>query len=198
MTQSIHDLRSTLECKPGQFVLELERSPIFGRLREASLHLGCAVRHKVGRSLISSGGSSPTSRCKELQAAFESLGLPAATQSYRFLNSTRGCNAYATIRAPKTDGSESIVLAASWKSRGGGRLHTRGSALICGLAHHLSSECNHVGVLNLTRPVELSLWFKDIILLVADDYIEGSHAFLAGVHDVHQSSEMGCQRFGSF
>jgi glycosylphosphatidylinositol transamidase len=45
--------------------------------------------------------------------------------------------------------------------------------------------------------VEFSLWSKDIILLVADDYIEGTHAFLAGVHEVQQSSEMECYPDGT-
>jgi hypothetical protein len=46
------------------------------------------------------------------------------------------------------------------------------------------------------RSEEFSLWSKDIILLVADDYLEGTHAFLAGVHEVQQSSELKCQPVG--
>lgn len=46
------------------------------------------------------------------------------------------------MKAPKTDGAEALVLGASWLSRDGQRINTRGVALILGLAKYLQSGHN--------------------------------------------------------
>ena len=54
--------------------------------------------------------------------------------------SETGVNTYATIRAPKTSGSEAIVLAAPWKSRQDGMHNIRGVSTLLALAKHLQSK----------------------------------------------------------
>ena len=104
-----------------------------------------------------------------MQAAFESLGLPSATQSYSyrlgrshqvtrahqselrsstdvdFVQNLTGINVYSILSAPKTDGAEALVLSASWLSRaldenGQRRINVRGIALVLALANYLKSR----------------------------------------------------------
>lgn len=88
-------------------------------------------------------------RATAIQESFISLGIQAATQSYTFGGANlSGTNAYAILRAPKTDGAEAVVVSASWDSRaleedeGNGkrrRKNVRGVALVLALANYLKS-----------------------------------------------------------
>jgi glycosylphosphatidylinositol transamidase len=56
-----------------------------------------------------------------------------------------GTNAYAILKAPKTDGAEALVLSASWLSRardaeGERKVNIRGVAIVLALANFLESE----------------------------------------------------------
>ncbi|KAG0040159.1 Glycosyl phosphatidyl inositol protein transamidase complex subunit [Podila clonocystis] len=64
--------------------------------------------------------SSLCRRAKALEREFEQIGLKAATQSYTLNTSTdskSGVNTYAVFYAPRSDGTEALVLSASWTSR---------------------------------------------------------------------------------
>lgn len=107
-----------------------------------------------------------------------------------------GVNTHAILKAPKTDGAEAVVLAASWLSRDGQRLNTRGVALVLGLAKYLSSPCCHIALTqalanldDLARCVrtEYAVWSKDIIFLISDGYSEGAQAWITSYHSLqHQ------------
>ena len=53
-----------------------------------------------------------------------------------------GVNTYAIFSAPRTSGTEAMVVSASWKSEtlGGGTLNLRGVATILSLAAYIKSE----------------------------------------------------------
>ncbi|KAG9126667.1 Glycosyl phosphatidyl inositol protein transamidase complex subunit [Ceratobasidium sp. 392] len=112
-------------------------------------------------------------RASYFRAEFEKLGLPAAVQPYTIhapTGDTEGANAYAIYSAPRTSGSEAIVLSASWKSLKwdeDGSLNLRGVATILALAGYLK---------------RYTLWAKDIVLVISDGYLDGMHAWLSAYH----------------
>ncbi|KAK4700672.1 GPI-anchor transamidase subunit GAA1, partial [Phenoliferia sp. Uapishka_3] len=122
-------------------------------------------------------------RAEAIRDAFQQLGLSAATQGYQHnLSSSSktliGTNAYGILQAPKTDGAESLVLGASWLSRsrdeqGNRRINTRGVATVLAVANYLK---------------KYSMWSKDIIFLISDDYADGVHAWLDAYHGSEQSN----------
>lgn len=58
-----------------------------------------------------------------------------------FAQAAEGTNVYAILRAPKTDGAEAIVLAASWSTRAEDeQVNVRGIASVLIMAQHLQSE----------------------------------------------------------
>ena len=57
-----------------------------------------------------------------------------------FTQTLSGTNAYAILRTTKTDGAESIVLAASWKSREGDKVNVRGVATVLAIAKYVSRK----------------------------------------------------------
>ncbi|CAE6483083.1 unnamed protein product [Rhizoctonia solani] len=101
------------------------------------------------------------------------LGLPAAVQPYTIYAPTgdiEGANAYSIYAAPRSSGSEAIVLSASWKSLKwdeDGSLNLRGVATILALAGYLK---------------RYTLWAKDIIFVINDGYMDGMHAWLSAYH----------------
>ncbi|CAE6465896.1 unnamed protein product, partial [Rhizoctonia solani] len=101
------------------------------------------------------------------------LGLPAAVQPYTIYAPTgdiEGVNAYSIYAAPRSSGSEAIVLSASWKSLKwdeDGSLNLRGVATILALAGYLK---------------RYTLWAKDIIFVINDGYMDGMHAWLSAYH----------------
>ncbi|KAG0666333.1 Glycosyl phosphatidyl inositol protein transamidase complex subunit [Rhodotorula mucilaginosa] len=127
---------------------------------------------------------SPDRRSRAIKEAFQELGLPAVQQPYRFdLSSTSnvsGINTYAILAAPKTDGTEALVIGASWLSRatdeaGERRINVRGVALLLAIANYFK---------------KYSMWSKDIIFVVADGYIDGMQAWLDAYHGNGQSKRL--------
>ncbi|GAA5911383.1 GPI-anchor transamidase subunit GAA1 [Sporobolomyces salmoneus] len=121
-------------------------------------------------------------RTKFLQSAFEKLGYASARQRYSFElssnSSVEGINTYAIRAAPKTDGSEALVLSASWLSRaldeeGRRRVNTRGISTVLALANYMK---------------KYSMWSKDVIFLISDGHVEGAQAWLDSYHGYSQSN----------
>lgn len=124
-------------------------------------------------------------RGKTIKELFQSFGLRSQTQSYTFTSMassqsiSNGTNVHAILHAPRTDGAEALVLMASWLTRRpgsdvrGGDVNVRGVASVLALAEFL---------------ISFNLWSKDIIFLIADGYIEGTHAWLKAYHGVDQSN----------
>ncbi|GAA5985963.1 hypothetical protein JCM5350_007822 [Sporobolomyces pararoseus] len=121
-------------------------------------------------------------RTKFIQSAFEKLGYASARQRYSFElssnSSVGGINTYAILPAPKTDGSEALVLSASWLSRardeeGRRRINNRGVATVLALANYMK---------------KYSMWSKDIIFLITDGHVEGTQAWLDSYHGYSQSN----------
>lgn len=117
--------------------------------------------------------------CTEL----ERLGLETHTQNYTFHvphgAPIRGTNVYARMRAPRIDGREATVLAASWLSRwkdpranGTGLPYTapgsvravnvRGVAITLALARRLSMS---------------AYWSKDLFVVLSDGLLDGMQAW---------------------
>ncbi|SCV72987.1 BQ2448_6912 [Microbotryum intermedium] len=123
-------------------------------------------------------------RTNELREAFQKLGYATATQDYAFdigsRNSTlQGTNVYSILQAPKTDGAESLVLGASWLSR----------------AYHEGTKKRRVNIRGVASTLALanffkkySIWSKDIIFLISDDYIAGAQAWVDEYHGNQQSN----------
>ncbi|KAF8587402.1 Gaa1-domain-containing protein [Ramaria rubella] len=110
-----------------------------------------------------------------LKSVFLDLGIPAATQTYSFKTGTKpldGANAYAVLSAPRTAGTEAIVIAASWSSLNGGP-NLRGIATVLSLAEFLK---------------RYSLWAKDIIFVISDGYFDGMQAWLGAYHGLDQTN----------
>ncbi|WAQ89314.1 hypothetical protein PtA15_11A1 [Puccinia triticina] len=123
-------------------------------------------------------------RAAQIDHLFRSFGLRSEAQSYTFsfLGSnphsiSNGTNVHAILHAPRTDGSEALVLMASWLTRRpgsdirGGDINVRGVASVLALAEYL---------------ISFNLWSKDIIFLIADEYLEGTHAWLKAYHGLSQ------------
>ncbi|KAF8480712.1 Gaa1-like protein [Gautieria morchelliformis] len=110
-----------------------------------------------------------------LRSVFSELGIPAATQAYSFKTGTMtldGINTYGVLSAPRTSGTEAIVIAASWISLTAGP-NLRGIATVLSLAAYLK---------------RYSLWAKDIIFIVGDGYMDGMQAWLGAYHGLDQSN----------
>ncbi|KAF7338129.1 hypothetical protein MVEN_02037700 [Mycena venus] len=118
-------------------------------------------------------------RAKVLMAEFVKLGIPASTQHYMFTSSTgklEGTNAYAVLSSPRTSGTEAMVISASWISRtgeGDGTLNLRGVSTVLALANFLK---------------RYSLWAKDIVFVISDNYVDGMQAWLNAYHGETQSN----------
>ncbi|KAJ7156933.1 Gaa1-like protein [Mycena crocata] len=118
-------------------------------------------------------------RANILMNEFMKLGIPASTQNYVFASSTgkvQGTNAYAVLSSPRTSGTEAMVISASWISRSGegdGTLNLRGVATVLALANFLK---------------RYSLWAKDIVFVVSDNYMDGMQAWLSAYHGATQSN----------
>ncbi|CEL51826.1 GPI transamidase component gaa1 OS=Schizosaccharomyces pombe (strain 972 / ATCC 24843) GN=gaa1 PE=3 SV=1 [Rhizoctonia solani AG-1 IB] len=112
-------------------------------------------------------------RASYFRDQFAKLGLPTEVQSYTIRAPTgdmEGANAYSIYAAPRSSGSEAIVLSASWKSLKwdeDGSLNLRGVATILALAGYLK---------------RYTLWAKDIVLVISDGYMDGMHAWLSAYH----------------
>ncbi|KAJ1309784.1 hypothetical protein OPQ81_006549 [Rhizoctonia solani] len=118
-------------------------------------------------------------RASYFHGEFAKLGLPTAIQPYTIHAPTgdiEGVNAYAIYAAPRSSGSEAIVLSASWKSLKwdeDGSLNLRGVATVLALAGYLK---------------RYTLWAKDIVFVINDGYMDGMHAWLSAYHGFEHSN----------
>ncbi|ELU44818.1 GPI-anchor transamidase [Rhizoctonia solani AG-1 IA] len=128
---------------------------------------------------------------------FAKLGLPTEVQPYTIhapTGGTEGVNVYSIHTAPRSSGSEAIVLSASWKSLKwdeDGSLNLRGVATILALASYLKREISSLTAGNLTnRYTGYTLWAKDIVFVISDGYMDGMHAWLSAYHGFDHASKL--------
>ncbi|KAF9120030.1 Glycosyl phosphatidyl inositol protein transamidase complex subunit [Mortierella sp. 14UC] len=124
--------------------------------------------------------SSSIERAQVLEREFAAIGLKSATQNYTLNTSTEslhGVNTYAVFYAPRSDGTEALVLSASWLSR------------------DKSFNVNAISMLlALGKTFKRGSHFsKDIIFVVSDGEAEGLQAWLKAYHGneehTHERSE---------
>jgi glycosylphosphatidylinositol transamidase len=100
---------------------------------------------------------------------FAKSGIPSSTQRYSIPTAhgvLNGTNAYAIFSAPRTSGTEAMVISASWKSLTDG-YNLRGVSTVLSLAAFMK---------------HYSHWSKDIIFVISDSYLDGMHAWLSAYH----------------
>ncbi|KAG0081052.1 Glycosyl phosphatidyl inositol protein transamidase complex subunit [Linnemannia elongata] len=108
-------------------------------------------------------------RAQALEQQFAALGLKSATQNYTLNTSTEslhGVNTYAVFYAPRSDGTEALVLSASWRSRDK-TTNTNAIAMLLALGKTFKRG---------------SHFSKDIIFVVSDGEAEGLQAWLKAYH----------------
>ncbi|KAG9070298.1 Glycosyl phosphatidyl inositol protein transamidase complex subunit [Linnemannia hyalina] len=108
-------------------------------------------------------------RAQALELQFAAIGLKSATQNYTLNTSTEsfhGVNTYAVFYAPRSDGTEAIVLSASWLSRDK-TTNTNAIAMLLALGKTFKRG---------------SHFSKDIIFVVSDGDAEGLQAWLKAYH----------------
>ncbi|KAK3813663.1 MAG: Gaa1-like protein [Linnemannia elongata] len=108
-------------------------------------------------------------RAQALEQQFAALGLKSATQNYTLNTSTEslhGVNTYAVFYAPRSDGTEALVLSASWLSRDK-TTNTNAIAMLLALGKTFKRG---------------SHFSKDIIFVVSDGEAEGLQAWLKAYH----------------
>ncbi|KAF9430326.1 Glycosyl phosphatidyl inositol protein transamidase complex subunit [Podila epigama] len=114
-------------------------------------------------------------RAQALEREFSQIGLKAATQNYTLHTSTdlkHGVNTYAVFYAPRSDGTEALVLSASWTSRDKvGNINAVAMLLALG---KVFKRCSHLS--------------KDIIFVVSDGDTEGLQAWLKAYHGMEQDT----------
>ncbi|EPQ58341.1 Gaa1-domain-containing protein, partial [Gloeophyllum trabeum ATCC 11539] len=124
---------------------------------------------------------SSSERADLLVTELHKLGLPAASQSYKYrkgseVRTIEGVNVYAVSSSPRASGAEAMVISASWLSRtgeGDGTINSRGVATVLALAAFLKKH---------------ALWAKDLIFVISDGYMDGMHAWLSAYHGSLQSN----------
>ncbi|KAF9149155.1 Glycosyl phosphatidyl inositol protein transamidase complex subunit [Linnemannia schmuckeri] len=114
-------------------------------------------------------------RAQALEQQFAAIGLKSATQNYTLNTSTEslhGVNTYAVFYAPRSDGTEALVLSASWLSR------------------DKTTNTNAISILlSLGKTFKRGSHFsKDIIFVVSDGEAEGLQAWLKAYHGNEEST----------
>ncbi|KAH8989189.1 Gaa1-like protein [Lactarius hatsudake] len=107
---------------------------------------------------------------------FAKSGIPSSTQRYSIPTAQgvlNGTNAYAIFSAPRTSGTEAVVISASWKSLTGG-YNLRGVSTVLSLAAFMK---------------HYSHWSKDIIFVISDNHLDGMHAWLSAYHTPTNSNQ---------
>ncbi|KAG1309507.1 hypothetical protein G6F62_000715 [Rhizopus arrhizus] len=115
-------------------------------------------------------------RAQFIQKEFRLSGFVSAVQHFTFDNNgynTKGANAFAIHKAPRSDGKEALILSAPWVSRTG-EYNTNGIALLLSLAKLFKRNV---------------YWAKDIILLVTDQGKTGTQAWLDAYHGMEDGDE---------
>ncbi|KAG9325677.1 hypothetical protein KVV02_001161 [Mortierella alpina] len=108
-------------------------------------------------------------RAQALEQEFSKIGLKAATQNYTLNTSTdskRGVNTYAVFYAPRSDGTEALVLSASWTSRDQ-TANINAISMLLALGR-VFKRCSHFS--------------KDIVFVVSDGDADGLQAWLKAYH----------------
>ncbi|KAF9363806.1 Glycosyl phosphatidyl inositol protein transamidase complex subunit [Mortierella sp. NVP85] len=114
-------------------------------------------------------------RADALKNEFSQLGLKSATQNYTLHTSTDsryGVNTYAVFYAPRSDGTEALVLSAPWTSRDQ-KTNTNAISLLLALGK-VFKRCSHFS--------------KDIIFVVSDGGAEGLQAWLRAYHGIREDT----------
>ncbi|KAF9100098.1 Glycosyl phosphatidyl inositol protein transamidase complex subunit [Mortierella sp. AD031] len=128
------------------------------------------------RDVVQSIASLPSiERAQALKQQFAAIGLKSATQNYTLNTSTEslhGVNTYAVFYAPRSDGTEAIVLSASWTSRDK-TTNTNGIAILLALGKMFKRG---------------SHFSKDIVFVVSDGEAEGLQAWLKAYHGNEEST----------
>lgn len=108
-----------------------------------------------------------------LTKEFDQIRLKSFTQSFTYNNET-GYNVMGVLRAPRADGTESIVISAPWTC-GDGQDNSYGIGLLMSLAQFAARE---------------SMWAKDLIFLVLDKTPTGSLAWLNSYHGLEEQGNI--------
>ncbi|KAF9291779.1 Glycosyl phosphatidyl inositol protein transamidase complex subunit, partial [Mortierella alpina] len=114
-------------------------------------------------------------RAQALEQEFSKIGLKAATQNYTLNTSTdskRGVNTYAVFYAPRSDGTEALVLSASWTSRDE-TANINAISMLLALGR-VFKRCSHFS--------------KDIVFVVSDGDADGLQAWLKAYHGNEEST----------
>ncbi|KAG0333621.1 Glycosyl phosphatidyl inositol protein transamidase complex subunit [Podila horticola] len=126
-------------------------------------------------------------RAQALELEFAQIGLKAATQSYTLNTSTdskvgyngvrrdqvlSGVNTYAVFDAPRSDGTEALVLSASWTSRD--KITNTNAVTMLLSMGKMFKRSSHMS--------------KDIIFVVSDGDTEGLQAWLKAYHGNEQNT----------
>jgi len=107
---------------------------------------------------------------------FVEIGLDSYSQNYTFRypynthKDNGGTNVYGILRAPRTAGTEAVVLSGPFRSEPTDENTLAGIALMLGLAKAFR---------------EHTYWAKDIIFLVAEDDMIGMQAWLSAYHHTY-------------
>ncbi|KAF9926496.1 Glycosyl phosphatidyl inositol protein transamidase complex subunit [Linnemannia zychae] len=112
-------------------------------------------------------------RAQELEKQFNTIGLKSATQNYTLNTSTEslhGVNTYAIFYAPRSDGTEALVLSAPWVSRDS-KINTNAISMLLALGKAFKRG---------------SHFSKDIIFVVSDGRAEGLQAWLKAYHGIEK------------
>ncbi|KAG0305198.1 Glycosyl phosphatidyl inositol protein transamidase complex subunit [Linnemannia gamsii] len=133
------------------------------------------------RDTVQSIASLPSiERAQALEKQFAAIGLKSATQNYTLHTSTEslhGVNTYAVFYAPRSDGTEALVLSASWLSRDK-TTNTNAISMLLALGKTFKRG---------------SHFSKDIIFVVSDGEAEGLQAWLKAYHgneeNIYEHSE---------
>ncbi|KAI8969002.1 Gaa1-like protein [Mycotypha africana] len=127
------------------------------------------------QKLIHIQGLDSETRANFIQQEFRKSGFVSAVQHFVVdgKEPKTGVNTFAINRAPRSDGKEALILSASWKSRTG-EFNTNGIALLLSLAKLFKRNV---------------YWAKDVILLIADEGIHGTQAWLDAYHGTVQNDE---------
>lgn len=106
----------------------------------------------------------------DLEQIFTAMGLPTQKQNYSINipgSEFNGSNFITTLRAPRGDATESLLLCVPWKDHIG-QYNEAGVALAISLLKYFQGW---------------SLWSKDIILVIFDDPVYGPSSFLTSYFD---------------
>ncbi|RIA93902.1 Gaa1-like protein [Glomus cerebriforme] len=137
------------------------------------VHEATAFRDNI--TLISN--SSNIEKAAYVENELRKAGLKTAMQNFTVNISGKeisGTNVYGVFNAPRADGTEALVLSASWKSKDGETLNTNGVAIALSIGKFFKGY---------------TYWSKDIIILITDGGEAGVQAWLESYHD-HPRSDI--------